>query len=59
MDRSLEMSLQSKKSLSGAAVLVVLGVAALFFGAKWLAVLIPLALLVHSFVEHSNVSRRI
>jgi hypothetical protein len=54
------MSLQSKKSLSGAAALVVLGIAALFFGAKWLAVLIPLALLVHSFVEHSSgVSRRI
>jgi hypothetical protein len=54
------MSFQSKKSLSGAAALIILGIAALFFGAKWLAVLVPLALLVHSFVEHSNgVSRRI
>ena len=48
------MSLQSKKSLSGAAALIVLGIAALFFGAKWLALLVPLALLVHTSVEHSN-----
>jgi hypothetical protein len=52
------MSLQSKKSLSGAAALIVLGLAALFFDAKWLAVLIPLALLIHSSVEHSNGARR-
>lgn len=54
------MSLQSKKSLSGATALIVLGIAALFFGAKWLALLVPLALLVHTSVEHSNGrSRRI
>jgi len=54
------MSLQSKKSLSGAAALMLLGIAALLFGAKWLALLIPLALLVYSSLQHSKgASRRI
>lgn len=52
------MSLQSKKSFSGAVALMMLGVAALLFGAKWLAVLIPLALLIHSSVAYSNGARR-
>ncbi len=47
------MSLPLKKSLGGATVLMLLGTAALFGGAKWLTVLIPLALLVYSSVERS------
>lgn len=47
------MSLRLRNSLRGAAVLVILGVAALFCGVKWLAVLVPLALLVYSSVGHS------
>ena len=47
------MSLQSKKSLTGAAVLILLGTAAFFCDVKWLAVLIPLALLVYSSVGQS------
>lgn len=47
------MSLQMKKSLSGAVTLMVLGIAALLWGVKWLAILIPAALLVYTSVEHS------
>jgi hypothetical protein len=58
MDNGVTMSWQSKKSLSGAAALMLLGIAALLFGAKWLALLIPLALVVYSSVQHSNGARR-
>lgn len=51
------MSWQSKKSLSGAAVLILLGMAAFFCGAKWLAVLIPLALLVRYSAVESTYNR--
>lgn len=51
------MSLQLKKSVSGAAALVLLGTTALFVGARWLAVLIPLAILVYSSVERSYSGR--
>ena len=40
------MSLDAKKSMSWAGVLVLLGMAALYGGSKWLALLIPAALLV-------------
>jgi len=40
------MSADSKKSTGGTVVLIILGVAALFGGARWLALLIPAALLV-------------
>jgi hypothetical protein len=52
------MSVQLRNSLGGAVVLMILGIAALFFGAKWLAVLIPVALLVYSSVEHSYEGNR-
>lgn len=52
------MSLQSKKTLSGAVALMLLGVAALLFGTKWLVVLILLALLIHLSVENSTGARR-
>lgn len=51
------MSSQLKKSLIGAAVLLLLGTVALFGGAEWLAVLIPLALLVYSSVGRSHSGR--
>jgi hypothetical protein len=40
------MSMNTKKSVSGTILLIVLGVAALFGGVKWLSVLVPAALLV-------------
>lgn len=40
------MSMNSKKSMVWTAVLILLGMAALFGGAKWLALLIPAAALV-------------
>jgi hypothetical protein len=40
------MSADYKKSTSATAILVILGVAALFGGARWLTVLIPVAILV-------------
>jgi len=40
------MSANSKKSLGSTILLVVLGVAALVGGAKWLVLLVPAALLV-------------
>jgi hypothetical protein len=40
------MSENSKRSMSWMVVLILLGVAALFGGNKWLAVLIPAALLI-------------
>jgi hypothetical protein len=42
----LQMSANSKKSLSSTVFLIVLGIAALYGGTKTLAVLIPAALLV-------------
>jgi hypothetical protein len=52
------MSGQLKNSLGGASALIMLGIAALFCGAKWLAVLIPAALLVYSSVRHSYKGKR-
>jgi hypothetical protein len=40
------MSMNAKKSMAGTLVLVVLGLLALFVGAKWLVALIPAALIV-------------
>jgi hypothetical protein len=40
------MSADSKKSMGWTAILVVLGVAALYASAKWLAILVPAAVLV-------------
>ncbi len=40
------MSADSKKSVGWTAVLILLGMAALYGGSKWLALLIPVALLV-------------
>ncbi len=40
------MSLQSKKSFSLMAVLVILGVLALYGGMRWLAILVPAGFLV-------------
>ena len=40
------MSAHSKKSLTWTLVLVILGMAALYGGSKWLTILIPAALLV-------------
>ena len=40
------MSANSKKSLATTILLIILGLATLFAGAKWLMVLIPAALLV-------------
>jgi hypothetical protein len=40
------MSADSKKSTSGTLMLIILGLAAFFGGARWLALLIPAALLV-------------
>ena len=40
------MSADSKKSMGWTTVLVVLGVAALYASAKWLAILVPAAALV-------------
>jgi hypothetical protein len=40
------MSANSKKSIGWAVVLILLGMAALFGGSEWLALLIPAALLV-------------
>jgi hypothetical protein len=40
------MSAQLKKSLIRATALILLGIAVLFCGVKWVAVLIPLAVLV-------------
>jgi len=40
------MKVDAKKSMIWAIVLVVLGVAALYGGAKWLAILVPAAALV-------------
>jgi len=40
------MSTNSKKSMGWTIVLIVLGVVALYGGAKWLSLLIPAALLV-------------
>jgi hypothetical protein len=40
------MSKNSKKSMGWTSVLILLGLAALFAGAKWLVLLIPAAMLV-------------
>ena len=40
------MSANSKKSMGSTIVLILLGMAALYGGSKWLSVLIPAALLV-------------
>jgi hypothetical protein len=40
------MSANSKKSMGWAIVLIILGMAALYGGSKWLSLLIPVALLV-------------
>lgn len=40
------MSVDSKKSMGWTLVLILLGMAALYGGSKWLAVLIPAAVLV-------------
>jgi low affinity Fe/Cu permease len=40
------MSANSKKSMGWTVVLILLGMAALYAGSKWLAVLIPAAVLV-------------
>ncbi len=40
------MSMDAKKSMGWAVVLIVMGMAALYGGSKWLALLIPAALLV-------------
>jgi len=40
------MSMDAKKSMGWTAVLILLGMAALYGGLKWLALLIPAALLV-------------
>jgi len=40
------MSMNSKKSMAGTFVLILLGLVALFGGEKWLVVLIPAAMLV-------------
>jgi hypothetical protein len=40
------MSMNSKKSITGTSVLVLLGLLALFAGPKWLTVLIPAAIFV-------------
>jgi len=40
------MSANSKKSMGWAIVLIILGMAALYGGSKWLGLLIPAALLV-------------
>lgn len=40
------MSANSKKSMGSTVVLILLGMAALYGGSKWLGVLIPAALLV-------------
>jgi hypothetical protein len=45
------MSLQLRSALTGVA-LMLLGIAALFCGVKWLAILVPVALLVYSSVGH-------
>jgi predicted exporter len=52
------MSSQLKKSLIGAVALILLGTVALFGGAESLAVLIPLALLVYSSVQHYSRGNR-
>ena len=46
------MSLQLRSALTGAVALMLLGIAALFCGVKWLAILIPVALLVYSCMGH-------
>jgi hypothetical protein len=51
--QELFMSMNEKKSVSGTVLLIMLGVAALFGGVKWLGVLIPVAVLVwYSAAEH-------
>lgn len=40
------MRANSKKSIGGSAVLILLGMAALYGGSRWLTLLIPAALLV-------------
>ncbi len=40
------MSVNSKKSMGWTSVLILLGLVALFAGAKWLVVLIPAAMMV-------------
>ena len=40
------MSVESKKSAGSTIVLIALGFAALYGGAKWLAILVPVAMLV-------------
>jgi hypothetical protein len=45
-DQEETMSANSRKSIGSTLVLVVLGMAAIYGGAKWLALLIPAALLV-------------
>ena len=40
------MSANSKKSIGSTVVLILLGMAALYGGSKWLGVLVPVALLV-------------
>jgi hypothetical protein len=40
------MSAESKKSTGGTVILIVFGLAAIFGGARWLALLIPAAILV-------------
>jgi hypothetical protein len=40
------MSMNSKKSMGWATVLILLGIIALFGGVKWLIVLIPAAMLI-------------
>jgi hypothetical protein len=40
------MSMNSKKSIGGTSILIVLGLVALFVGVKWLVVLVPVAMMV-------------
>jgi hypothetical protein len=40
------MSMNSKKTISGTTILIILGLVALFSGEKWLVLLIPAAMLV-------------
>jgi hypothetical protein len=46
MSREWMMSMDAKKSMGWAVILIVMGMAALYGGSKWLALLIPAALLV-------------
>jgi hypothetical protein len=44
--RVFDMSVNAKKSMGWTSVLILLGLVALFAGAKWLVVLIPAAMMV-------------